>query len=115
VIAIEALDIALARLLPVVDAAGGVAIITADHGNADEMFELDKKGQPVSDGHGGFKAKTSHTLNPVPCILYDNQTGGALGLKTDKKYGLSSLAATTVNLLGYEAPSLWDASLLTVR
>jgi 2,3-bisphosphoglycerate-independent phosphoglycerate mutase len=115
VIAIETLDIALARLLPVVDAMKGVAIITADHGNADEMYELDKKGQPVSDGHGSFKAKTSHTLNPVPCILYDNQTNGALQLRTDKQYGLSSLAATTVNLLGYEAPSLWDQSLLTLR
>jgi len=115
VIAIEAIDISLARLLPVVDAMKGVAIITADHGNADEMYELDKKGQPVSDGHGGFKAKTSHTLNPVPCILYDNQSHGALQLRTDKKFGLSSLAATTVNLLGYEAPSLWDESLLTVR
>ncbi|MEY2933549.1 MAG: 2,3-bisphosphoglycerate-independent phosphoglycerate mutase [Pseudomonadota bacterium] len=114
VIAIETLDIALARLLPVVDAAKGVAIITADHGNADEMFELDKKGQPVADGHGGFKAKTSHTLNPVPCILYDNQSKGALQLKKDKRFGLSSLAATTVNLLGYEAPSLWDESLLTL-
>jgi 2,3-bisphosphoglycerate-independent phosphoglycerate mutase len=113
VIAIETLDIALARLLPVVDAAKGIAIITADHGNADEMYELDKKGNPVSDGAGGFKAKTSHTLNPVPCILYDNQSGGALGFKQDKKFGLSSLAATTVNLLGYEAPSLWDESLLT--
>jgi 2,3-bisphosphoglycerate-independent phosphoglycerate mutase len=112
VIAIETLDIALARLLPVVDAAQGVAIITADHGNADEMYELDKKGQPVSDGAGGFKAKTSHTLNPVPCILYDNQTNGGLRLRTDKKFGLSSLAATTVNLLGYEAPSSWDDSLL---
>ena len=114
VIAIETLDIALARLLPVVDAAKGVAIITADHGNADEMYELDKKGQPQSDGHGGYKAKTSHTLNPVPCILYDNQSKGALQLKKDKKFGLSSLAATTVNLLGYEAPSLWDESLLTL-
>jgi 2,3-bisphosphoglycerate-independent phosphoglycerate mutase len=112
VIAIETLDIALSRLLPVVDAAGGVAIITADHGNADEMYELDKKGQPVSDGAGGFRAKTSHTLNPVPCILYDNQTSGALRLRTDKKFGLSALAATTVNLLGYDAPSGWDDSLL---
>jgi len=112
VIAIETLDIVLSRLLPVVDAAKGVAIITADHGNADEMFELDKKGQPVSDGAGGFKAKTSHTLNPVPCILYDNQTGGALRLRGDKKFGLSALAATTVNLLGYDAPSDWDETLL---
>ncbi|HEU4580720.1 MAG TPA: 2,3-bisphosphoglycerate-independent phosphoglycerate mutase [Polyangiaceae bacterium] len=115
VMAIEALDIALGRLLPVVDALKGVAIVTADHGNADEMYELDKKGQPVSDGHGGYKAKTSHTLNPVPCILYDNQSNGGLGLRTDQKFGLSSLASTIVNLLGYEAPSLWDPSLLIQR
>jgi 2,3-bisphosphoglycerate-independent phosphoglycerate mutase len=112
VIAIETLDISLARLLPIIDAARGVALITADHGNADEMYELDKKGQPVSDGSGGFKAKTSHTLNPVPCILYDNQTNGALRLRGDKKFGLSALAATTVNLLGYDAPSDWDETLL---
>jgi 2,3-bisphosphoglycerate-independent phosphoglycerate mutase len=112
VIAIETLDISLARLLPVIDAARGVALITADHGNADEMYELDKKGQPVSDGAGGFKAKTSHTLNPVPCVLYDNQTNGVLRLRGDKKFGLSALAATTVNLLGYDAPSDWDETLL---
>jgi 2,3-bisphosphoglycerate-independent phosphoglycerate mutase len=112
VIAIETLDISLARLLPIIDAARGVALITADHGNADEMYELDKKGQPISDGAGGFKAKTSHTLNPVPCILYDNQTNGALRVRTDKKFGLSALAATTVNLLGYDAPSEWDETLL---
>ncbi len=112
VIAIETLDIALCRLLPVIDAARGVAIITADHGNADEMFELDKKGQPMPDGSGGFKPKTSHTLNPVPCILYDNQTNGALRLDTSAKLGLSALATTTVNLLGYDAPSNWDRGLL---
>jgi len=113
VLAIEALDLQLERLLPVIDAAKGVAIITADHGNADEMYELDKKsGKPVSDGAGGFKAKTSHTLNPVPCILYDNQTNGALKLRTDKTFGLSALASTSVNLLGFDAPSDWDESLL---
>jgi 2,3-bisphosphoglycerate-independent phosphoglycerate mutase len=114
VIAIETLDIALQRLLPAVDAAGGVALITADHSNADEMYELDKKtGQPKADGRGGFKAKTSHTLNPVPCVLYDNRkSGGGLRLKTDRPYGLSSLAATVTNLLGYEAPGSWDESLL---
>jgi 2,3-bisphosphoglycerate-independent phosphoglycerate mutase len=112
VIAIETLDISLERLLPIIDAAKGVALITADHGNADEMYELDKKGQPLSDGAGGFKAKTSHTLNPVPCILYDNQTNGGLRLRSDKKFGLSALAATTVNLLGYDAPSDWDETLL---
>jgi 2,3-bisphosphoglycerate-independent phosphoglycerate mutase len=41
--AIEAVDLELARILPVIDALGGVALITADHGNADEMYEIDKK------------------------------------------------------------------------
>ena len=71
--AMEALDIQLARILEVIDKLGGVALITADHGNADEMYEIDKKsGQPKVDKAGHFKAKTSHTLNPVPCIIYDN-------------------------------------------
>ena len=64
-ISIEALDLQLARLLPVIDAAKGAAIITADHGNADEMFELDKKGNIVYNKNGKPKAKTSHTPCPA--------------------------------------------------
>lgn len=114
--AIEAVDLALGRLLAAVDAAGGVALVTADHGNADEMFEIDKKtGQPKTNKDGSFKAKTAHTLNPVPLILYDNVTGGRLGLKQTETAGLSNLAATTANLLGFEKHPRWDASLLTVK
>ena len=103
----EALDLQLARILKVVDEMGGIAILTADHGNADEMFELDKKTQLPSK-----KAKTSHTLNPVPCIFYDNVTDGAYTVKKDGAFGLSALAATVVNLLGYEAPTMWDPSMI---
>jgi 2,3-bisphosphoglycerate-independent phosphoglycerate mutase len=113
IIAIEAVDLALSRLLPAVDASGGIAIVTADHGNADEMYELDEKtGEPIKNPDGSFAAKTSHTLNPVPCILYDNQTGGALRILRDRDFGLSNLAATIVNLLGYEAPEIWDRGIL---
>ena len=60
-ISVEALDLQLARLLPVIDEMGGVAIITADHGNADEMYELDKKtGAAKRSSDGKPKAKTSH-------------------------------------------------------
>jgi 2,3-bisphosphoglycerate-independent phosphoglycerate mutase len=53
--AIEAVDLSLGRILPVLDALGGVALITADHGNADEMYELDKKtGQPKQNEDGSF-------------------------------------------------------------
>lgn len=114
--AIEAVDLALARILPVVDAQGGVALITADHGNADEMYELDKKTRlPAQNKDGSFKAKTAHTLNSVPLILYDNVTGGKLGLKQTVNAGLSNLAATTANLLGFEKHPKWDESLLLIR
>jgi 2,3-bisphosphoglycerate-independent phosphoglycerate mutase len=114
--AVEAVDLSLGRILPVLDALGGVALITADHGNADEMYELDKKtGQPKQNEDGSFKAKTSHTLNPVPLILYDNVSGGRLGLKHLEKAGLSNLAATIANLLGFEKHAKWDESLLAVK
>jgi 2,3-bisphosphoglycerate-independent phosphoglycerate mutase len=113
---IEALDLELARILPVIDALGGVALITADHGNADEMFEIDKKTkQPALNKDGSFKAKTAHTLNPVPLILYDNSSGGKLGLKQSESAGLSHLAATVANLLGLEKHSSWDESLLAIK
>ena len=115
--AMEALDLQLGRILPVVDELGGVAIITADHGNADEMFEMDKKtGLPKVGKDGKMKSKTSHTLNPVPCIFYDNTEAKAhYTVKTNGKFGLSNVAATAVNLLGYEAPAMWDESIVEIK
>lgn len=108
----EALDLQLARILKVVDEVGGVALITADHGNADEMYEIDKKTKaPKANKDGSFKAKTSHTLNPVPFIVYDNIYADKYTLKQGRSdFGLSNVAATTVNLLGYDAPEMWDES-----
>ena len=113
----EALDLQLARILKVVDELEGVALITADHGNADEMYELDKKtGAPKANKDGGYKAKTSHTLNPVPFIIYDNFNQDKYDLKQGRSdFGLSNVAATTVNMLGYEAPEIWDESMINVK
>ena len=109
----EALDLQLARLLKVVDELHGVALITADHGNADEMYEIDKKtGNPKADSHGTYKSKTSHTLNPVPLIIYDNFYQTHYRIKSDTDFGLSNEAATVVNLLGYQAPPMWDTSVI---
>ncbi|MCF8160658.1 MAG: 2,3-bisphosphoglycerate-independent phosphoglycerate mutase [Polaromonas sp.] len=114
--AVEAVDLALARLLPAIAAAGGVALITADHGNADEMYELDKKtSQPSLNPDGSYKAKTAHTLNPVPLILFDKVTGGKLGLKQTATAGLSNIAATVANLVGLEKHAKWDDSLLQIK
>ena len=111
---LEALDLQLGRILSVVDELHGVALITADHGNADEMAELDKKtGAPKMNKDGSYKAKTSHTLNPVPLVIYDNFYADSYTVKEDKgTFGLSNVAATAVNLLGYEAPAMWDESVI---
>jgi 2,3-bisphosphoglycerate-independent phosphoglycerate mutase len=114
--AVEAVDLALARLLPAIEAAGGVALITADHGNADEMFELDKTTkQPALHKDGSYKAKTAHTLNPVPLVLFDKVSGGKLGLTQTPTAGLSSIAATVANLLGLQKHEKWDESVLEVK
>jgi 2,3-bisphosphoglycerate-independent phosphoglycerate mutase len=116
VMAVEAVDLALARLLPAIDALGGVALITADHGNAEEMFELDRKSGAVQRAPDGrIRAKTSHTLNPVPLYLHDRVSGGRLGLLQRTDAGLANVAATTVHLLGLEPPPVWRPSLLSVR
>ena len=111
----EALDLQLKRILEVVDKLKGVALITADHGNADEMYELDKKGTPKQNKDGSYKAKTSHTLNPVPFIIYDNYYTDKYQVKADEgTFGLSNVAATAVNFLGYKAPDMWDESVVNV-
>ena len=113
----EALDLQLKRIIDVVDKLHGVAVITADHGNADEMYEMDKKTkQPKPEKDGNFKSKTSHTLNPVPCIIYDNFYSENYTVKADNgQFGLANVAATMVNLLGYEAPEMWNESIIEIK
>ena len=113
----EALDLQLKRIIDVVDKLHGVAVITADHGNADEMYEMDKKTkQPKPEKDGSFKSKTSHTLNPVPCIIYDNFYSENYTVKADNgQFGLANVAATMVNLLGYEAPEVWNESIIEIK
>ena len=112
----EALDLQLGRILPVIDELKGVALITADHGNADEMYETDKNGDVKLGKDGSHKAKTSHTLNRVPFIIYDNNYTDSYTVKTDEgTFGLSNVAATAVNFLGYDAPSMWDESMIELK
>jgi 2,3-bisphosphoglycerate-independent phosphoglycerate mutase len=114
-VAVETVDLALARLIPVIDRLGGCLLVTADHGNADEMFETDKKtGKAKRHKDGSPKAKTSHTLSKVPFILYDSVHKNAYTLR-EGEFGLSNIAATVVNLLGYEAPEIWDSSMIVFK
>ena len=111
--AVEAVDQALGRLLPVVEELHGVMLITADHGNSDEMYEWDQKRSAFKrKPDGSYAAKTSHTLNPVPFIVVDPAYADEYVLADLPRPGLSNVAATVLNLLGFEAPSDYDPPLL---
>lgn len=112
-ISVEATDLSIGRLMTAIAKAGGILIATADHGNADEMFEI-KKGQVVLDANGKPKPKTSHSLNPVPCYIWDPSGKSKIRLSSHKNLGISSLAATSLKLLGYVPPEDYDASIVDV-
>ncbi len=118
VIAAETVDLCLKRLLETVEKNNGIAIITADHGNLDEMFEVNAKtGEFEKDKETGrLKSKTAHTLNPVPFIIFDPQYNGEYELRNDlKDAGLGNVAATILNILGYDAPADYLPSLVKLK
>ena len=94
-LSVEAVDLAIKRLLPAVKRNDATLLVLADHGNADEM--LDKKG----------KVKTAHSLMPVPFIVYNRD----VALKSGK-YGLANVAATVADLLDFEPHPDWEESLI---
>ena len=100
------------RIKEAIEKAGGVMVVTADHGNADDMYEHDKNGNIKRKGDGEPKAKTSHSLNPVPCIIYDPCYNNEYSTTLNEGLGISSIAATLMNLLGYDAPSDYDKSII---
>jgi 2,3-bisphosphoglycerate-independent phosphoglycerate mutase len=100
-ISVETVDLQLARLIKAVEANDAILIVTADHGNADEMYEKRK------DPSQAPKPKTSHSLNPVPFMV----VGKDVQLKQGA-YGLSNIAATVTDLLELEANPVWSDSLI---
>ena len=113
-VAVESVDLCLGRIVAAVKAARGILVVSADHGNADDMFERDEKtGKAKTDPvTGRIKARTSHSLNPVPAFVYDPAGTAGLQLAETGKPGISALAATCMELLGFEPPDDYDKSIL---
>ena len=113
ILAVEAVDLSLGRLLKEVDRQDGIAIITADHGNADQMFEIDKKtGEFQVDDDGHLKRKTSHTLNPVFCIFHERGERSLELVDALENPGLANVAASILTILGFEPPEGYEPSLV---
>lgn len=108
-VAMEAVDLALARLLPAVEKAGGILVVSADHGNSDDMYEHAKDGSVKVGADGKPKARTAHSLNPVPAIVWAPGREGQVRLADDVDgLGISSLTATCLNLMGFATPEGYD-------
>ncbi len=117
VMAIEAVDLQIARLRASIDRLGGILIVTADHGNADEMYFHDKEGDVVRDSRGQPKVRTSHSLNPVPFMLHDSARGNRVEVDPEACVGagIASVASSCYQLLGFEPPQGLKPSLLRFK
>ena len=100
VYAMECVDNGLAAILEAADKYGYTVLITADHGNADQMTETKK---------GKTSVRTAHSLNPVPFIIYDKDHDWKI---IEGNYGLANVAPTVVKMMGLEAPACWEASMV---
>jgi len=100
--AVEAVDRGIGQVIEAVDQVGGAAIITADHGNAEQMFD------PTTDG-----PHTAHTTNPVPFIFYDSS--GRLSKVRLRDNGiLADVAPTILEYLDLKQPSEMTGSSIFV-
>lgn len=104
--AVETVDLMLKRILRALEKAQGIAVITADHGNADCMW---------TESGGKRTAMVAHTKNPVPFIVKDYSGTDQFSLKNVEGPGLANVAATLLNLLGFEAPEDYKTSLLQIK
>ncbi len=103
--AMQVLDDCLEQLVQVIDEIGGIMIVTADHGNADIMY--------TEGNDGEITPKTSHTLSPVPFAIHDGSGTADYRLVDDlPDAGIANVAATTLNLMGLDAPADYEPSLV---
>ena len=112
---VEAVDEGVGRLIEALKKVNGVLICSADHGNSDDMVQLDKKtNELMRDAEGQLLLKTAHSLNPVPVYVYDAAGAAQANVAALDTPGISSLAATSITMLGFEPPEGYTPSLVNV-
>ncbi|XP_024968237.1 2,3-bisphosphoglycerate-independent phosphoglycerate mutase-like [Cynara cardunculus var. scolymus] len=115
IIGCKAADEAVKTILDAVEKVGGIYIVTADHGNAEDMVKRDKKGEPLVGKDGKVQILTSHTLHPVPVAVGGPGLAGGVKFRKDvPNGGLANVAATVMNLHGFVAPNDYETTLIEV-
>ena len=116
-IAVETVDLCIRRLVKAVKKANGILVVTADHGNADDMYECNyKTGEIIYDEKTGKpKPRTAHSLNPVFAYVYESTGTIKMKLANHKDPGISNLAATCLTLLGFEPPEDYTPSIVVIK
>lgn len=115
VVACKAADEAVKIILDAIEQVGGIYLVTADHGNAEDMVKRNKTGQPAMGKDGKIQILTSHTCSPVPIAIGGPGLTEGVRFRTDlKQPGLANVASTIINLLGFEAPSDYEPTLIEV-
>ena len=114
--AVKAVDEAVGHLVAIADELGGTVMITADHGNCEQMIALNKNtGEPVQGAGGTFAPMTSHTLNPVPFMIRRPDIGFFDLNHKIKEPGLGNIAATILMLLGFDKPFDYLDSIIAIK
>jgi 2,3-bisphosphoglycerate-independent phosphoglycerate mutase len=114
--AVRAVDEAVGHLVAIIDELEGTVIITADHGNCEQMYAVNKKtGKAVQGAGGNFDKMTSHTLNPVPFMMRSPDVGKFELNDKVKDPGLGNIASTILMLLGFNKPDDYLDSIIRVK
>lgn len=116
IVGVEAVDIQVGRICDALKRTNTIGVFTADHGNADQMFDFMKGTTNFKKKDGQRVIRTAHTLNPVPFTIFD--PAGAITehqLANVQDAGLGNIAATLLNLMGYHAPAEYDRSLIQLN
>ncbi len=113
VIAVQTIDLMLRKLIAAANTSNTILLVTADHGNCDEMFEGKQDGWENWESiQARLSPKTAHTLSPVPLYLYDPAGGSPYRLRHDATLTLANIANTVLSLMGLEPRDLYQPSII---
>ena len=115
VVAVSTVDVMLGRLIRAAKASNTILLITADHGNCDDMLDVKPGQAPGWEAlDAALPPKTSHSLSPVPLYLYDPAGTEHYRLRQGQVHTLANIANTAIELMGLKACERYEPGLITL-